>query len=620
MTMKRKLSLFIFVVFMALIATGLGGALSAWAGSQAKAPQQPGSAAGPLAPVGSGFTYQGQLIQSGVPADGQYDFIFTLYDAATDGSQVGTPVTLDNQTVSQGLFTVPLDFGASAFQGDERWLEIAVRPTGGEAYSTLSPRQPLTPAPYAMSLMPGATISGALGSAMFTVNNSAGAALSGEGTDGVRGIGSTNTGYGVFGSVSSGTQNAGVYGLSTATNGAGVLGQADFGSLAYGVWGKSAGGHAVHGESTTGYGVYGTTSGSSTVAGVYGYSSGSGGVGVTGEANTGSSSTGVWGKSTAGYGTYGDSTNRYGAVGVSINSIGVYGTTLSSASSAAGVYGFTSALHGDAIIGESNNGIVARGVWGKSTQGTGVVGQGDTGVLGLATDTPNGTGVFGSGNSEGVHGGGSVYGVYGTGGSYGVYGSGGTWAGYFSGNVRITGTCCAMAEGYSQIDHPLDPTNKYLQHSFVQSPDMMDVYNGNVTLDAAGEATVQMPAYFEALNKDFRYQLTAIGAPGPNLYITEKMANNRFKIAGGKPGTEVSWQVTGVRHDPYAEAHRIAVEPGKLKDEQGKYLHPKEYGQPDSKGINYDREQQVNQRFEKATDAQESKAHRTPELPQGPSK
>jgi hypothetical protein len=97
----------------------------------------------------------------------------------------------------------------------------------------------------------------------------------------------------------------------------------------------------------------------------------------------------------------------------------------------------------------------------------------------------------------------------------------------------------------------------------------------------------------EALNKDFRYQLTAIGAPGPDLYVAEKVHNNRFKIAGGKAGMEVSWQVTGIRQDPYANAHRIPVEADKPTDEQGKYLYPTEYGQPESKGINYERTQQV---------------------------
>ena len=127
------------------------------------------------------------------------------------------------------------------------------------------------------------------------------------------------------------------------------------------------------------------------------------------------------------------------------------------------------------------------------------------------------------------------------------------------------------------IDHPLDPEGQYLIHTSVESPDMMTVYNGNAVLDADGAATVEMPSYFEALNTDFRYQLTCIGGFAP-VYVAEKIRENRFKIAGGSPGMEVSWQVTGVRHDPYAEAYRSPVEVEKPAAEQGTYLHPELYG------------------------------------------
>ncbi len=102
------------------------------------------------APIGTNFTYQGQLKESGLLANGPYDFQFALYDAATGGSQVGSTLTRDDVGVTDGLFTVELDFG-DVFDGEERWLEIAVRPgdnTG--AYTTLSPRQLLTAAPYAL--------------------------------------------------------------------------------------------------------------------------------------------------------------------------------------------------------------------------------------------------------------------------------------------------------------------------------------------------------------------------------------------------------------------------------------------------------------------------------------
>ena len=114
---------------------------------------------------------------------------------------------------------------------------------------------------------------------------------------------------------------------------------------------------------------------------------------------------------------------------------------------------------------------------------------------------------------------------------------------------------------------------------------MMDVYNGVVRLDARGQAWVNLPDYFEALNRDFRYQLTSIGAPAPNLYVAREVSGNRFKIAGGRPGGKVSWQVTGIRHDAYANAHRIPVEEVKPSAEQGYYLHPEAYGQGESRRV-----------------------------------
>jgi len=150
--------------------------------------------------------------------------------------------------------------------------------------------------------------------------------------------------------------------------------------------------------------------------------------------------------------------------------------------------------------------------------------------------------------------------------------------GFFAGKVSKSG-------GSFKIDHPLDPANKYLEHSFVESPDMMNIYNGIVVLDSKGEAAVSLPDYFQALNSDFRYQLTAIGAPGPNLYIAEEISGNRFKIAGGKAGSKVSWQVTGVRQDAYAAAHRIKVEEDKPAQERGRYLHPELFGATEKEAI-----------------------------------
>jgi hypothetical protein len=164
--------------------------------------------------------------------------------------------------------------------------------------------------------------------------------------------------------------------------------------------------------------------------------------------------------------------------------------------------------------------------------------------------------------------------------SYGVYGTvdagSGNYAGFFSGDLRTTGSL-TKASGSFMIDHPLDPANKYLYHSFVESPDMMNIYNGNVMLDANGAAVVTLPDWFEALNKDFRYQLTCVGGFAP-VYIAQKITGNQFRIAGGTPGLEVSWLVTGIRKDAYAEKNRLPVEVLKPAEERGFYLHPEAFG------------------------------------------
>ena len=145
------------------------------------------------------------------------------------------------------------------------------------------------------------------------------------------------------------------------------------------------------------------------------------------------------------------------------------------------------------------------------------------------------------------------------------------------GNVHITGNL-SKGGGSFKIDHPLDPANKYLYHSFVESPDMMNIYNGVATLDARGAVWITLPDYFGALNRDFRYQLTSMGRPQPELYIAKEISGSRFRIAGGKPGGRVSWQVTGIRQDAYANAHRIPVEEDKPAQDQGHYLHPELFG------------------------------------------
>jgi hypothetical protein len=118
---------------------------------------------------------------------------------------------------------------------------------------------------------------------------------------------------------------------------------------------------------------------------------------------------------------------------------------------------------------------------------------------------------------------------------------------------------------------------------------MMNIYTGNVVLNENGSATIQLPDWFEALNADVRYQLTAIGAAAPGLHVSEEVANHQFSIAGVVAAMKVSWQVTAIRHDVIVQEHAMQVEVDKPANERGYYLNPDLYGLPDEKQIEWDR-------------------------------
>lgn len=159
------------------------------------------------------------------------------------------------------------------------------------------------------------------------------------------------------------------------------------------------------------------------------------------------------------------------------------------------------------------------------------------------------------------------------------------WAGDFSGNVQVSGNI-SKGGGTFKIDHPLDPENKLLYHSFVESPDMMNIYNGNVETDQNGIAIVELPAYFNALNMDYRYQLTTIGTMSQAI-VQQEIMNNAFRIRTDQPNVKVSWQVTGVRNDPYAQKNRVIVEVEKEEKFKGQYIHPDAYDVEFEKGYDY---------------------------------
>jgi hypothetical protein len=282
------------------------------------------------AAVGTAFTYQGRLTDEGSPADGEYDFEFKLFDDTS--TQVGSTITVEDKTVTDGLFTVELDFGEWAFAGEARYLEIGVRPgDSGEVFTTLMPRQALTPAPYALSLRPGAKVVSEIGAAhVLDVRNEASSDLStairgwataySGATTGVWGETKSPDGRGVYGKATAATGNAkgvvgrsdsvsgagvhgaasaesgataGVRGVSQSSEGSGVYGLADsevgVGGKPYGVYGVSHSGHAVYGETTGNLngvsGVYGKAFYNNT-NGLSGVNT-AGGYGVRAESDTG---------------------------------------------------------------------------------------------------------------------------------------------------------------------------------------------------------------------------------------------------------------------------------------------------------------------------------------------
>jgi trimeric autotransporter adhesin len=182
-----------------------------------------------------------------------------------------------------------------------------------------------------------------------------------------------------------------------------------------------------------------------------------------------------------------------------------------------------------------------------------------------------------------------------------IHGKGGTNAGLFEGTVVIQGgslqvmpvggvggeisaTSIFAPNKHFVIDHPCDPANRYLYHCSVESPEMTNVYSGNITTNQDGKATVSLPDYFEALNGDYRYQLTVIGQFAHAIVETE-IADGRFAIKTDKPHVKVSWQVSGIRRDAFAKAHPMIVDQEKPSAERGFFLHPQAHGQPEERGI-----------------------------------
>ncbi|HKS25800.1 MAG TPA: hypothetical protein VJZ76_23620 [Thermoanaerobaculia bacterium] len=257
---------------------------------------------------------------------------------------------------------------------------------------------------------------------------------------------------------------------------------------------------------------------------------------------------------------------RFGVLGETNVGYGVVGT--SSGAARAGVYGQSN--------GSDDGGL--------TVPSAGVEGVHDNrGGCGVKGRSRNDTGVVAEGGSFGIRARGQV-GLYSENESVRgrqVWLSGFYSAAYFVGDVYINGFNTNSGGGYL-IDHPLDPANKYLRHSCVESPDQKNVYDGIATLDRNGEAMVELPAWFGALNRDFCYQLTCLGGHAP-VFVAQEIQDNRFRIAGGIADLKVSWQVTGIRQDLWAKANPLIPEEAKPEAERGTFLHPELHGQSEEK-------------------------------------
>ncbi|MHC4458350.1 MAG: hypothetical protein ACYS0I_14935 [Planctomycetota bacterium] len=510
------------------------------------------------APMGTAFTYQGRLLDKNKPAEGSYDFRFNLYDSndPCTGTQLGQN-DINDVEVIDGHFVVELDFGSDVFDGNAAWLETkVVRSPMGSDPAALRPLMELTPIPYALQTR-----------GIFV------------GNDGNIGIGTTRPGvkldvrgethlnvmpdYRQEGSIRIGRSNGTTrYHLIKAYNDITTANNYLTFSIHDGILDSTNDVLTLKGSGRVGIG----TTNPSYVLDVFGNIRATGAIyGSIDNADkvdnyhAGNSS--------------GQVAVSNGNVCVNLNADKLDGYYASDFIKA----GMTNNLSDYTLIAGSNASSALLGVSNNSTSeySKGLYGYGSYGVYGEGT-----IGVYGISKDE-ICEGALAYGAY------AVYGhalvGGSTKAGYFDGDVTVTGTL-TKGGGSFKIDHPVDPENKYLSHSFVESPDMMNVYNGNVVLDKNGEACVQLPEYFEALNRDFRYQLTCIGGFAP-VYIAEEISENQFKIAGGKRGMKISWQVTGIREDRYAKSNRIPVEEDKPIEAKGYYLHPELYGYGEEQSI-----------------------------------
>lgn len=254
------------------------------------------------------------------------------------------------------------------------------------------------------------------------------------------------------------------------------------------------------------------------------------------------------------------------------------------------------------IGGDSDLGPIAGGV-GLFAQGGKCIDtilgcDGGNGILALGGDSASGFGGAG---------------IRAFGGSGDTVGSDGL-AGSFEGGVLITGELSVGGDLFVsgtkdfKIDHPLDPENKYLLHAAIESSEVLNIYSGNIKTDQNGDATVTLPDWFGAINRDFRYQLTVVGAFAQAIVASE-INDNRFTIKTSVPNVKVSWQVTGIRSDPVMIKHPFNAEADKSTRERGFYLSPDAYGQTAERSIQWARDPEIMRAMRERREQARQKAH-----------